>query len=80
MIPTNIHPSWYESYWYGVPEIRRQHWQHWQGVSQRPIGRHYRIDPAVLAAGLLFAVLATAAVLLTLFGPAVPADGLYFVT
>jgi len=76
MIPVNIDPFWYESYWYGVPEIRRRYWH---GVPRRPASRH-RIDPAVVAAGLFFAALAVGAALLALFGPAVPADGLYFVT
>jgi hypothetical protein len=77
MIPTDIHSSWYEAYWYGVPEIRRQYWR---GEPPRPLTRHHRIDPALLAAGLFFAALAVGTALLVLFGPAVPADGLYFVT
>ena len=77
MIPTNIHPSWYETYWYGVPEIRRRYWY---GVPERPITRHRWIDPAALATGLFFAGLAIGVVLLVLFGPAVPADAPYFVT
>jgi hypothetical protein len=77
MIPTNIHSSWYETYWYGVPEIRRQYWR---GEPPRPLSRHHNIDPALLAAGLLFAALAVGAALLVLFGPAVPVDAPYFVT
>jgi hypothetical protein len=67
MIPVNLDPTWYETYWYGV---RRRH-----------IRRHPRIiDPALLAAGLIFAALAVGAALLVFFGPAVPADAPYFVT
>lgn len=77
MIPTNIHPSWYEAYWYGVPEIRRQYWR---GEPWRSLSRRHRIDPALLAAGLFFAALAVGAALLVLFGPAIPADAPYFVT
>jgi hypothetical protein len=76
MIPSTVDPFWYETYWYGVPDTRRQHWH---GVP-RPTYRRPRIDPAKLAAGLLFAALAVGAALLVLFGPAVPADASYFVT
>jgi len=77
MIPSNIDPFWYDKYWYGVPDLRRQHWH---GVRRRGLRRHPRIDPAVLVAGLLFAVLAVGTVLLALHGPTPPADALYFVT
>lgn len=77
MIPSNIDPFWYEAYWYGVPETRRQHWL---DRPRRDTRRHPRMDPALLVAGLLFAALAVGAVLLVLFGPAVPTDAPYFVT
>jgi hypothetical protein len=77
MIPSNIHPTWYDTYWYGVPEIRRRYWH---GAPRWDVSRRPRIEPAVLAAGLLFAALVIGAAALALFGPAVPADGLYFVT
>jgi hypothetical protein len=77
MIPSTVDPFWYETYWYGVPDIRREHWR---GVPRRKIHRHFRIDPAKLAAGLFFAALLIGAALLALFGPAVPPDALYFVT
>jgi hypothetical protein len=77
MIPSNIDPFWYDAYWYGVPQTRRRYWH---DAPRWDLSRHPRIDPAVLAAGLFFAALAVGAALLALFGPAVPADGLYFVT
>jgi hypothetical protein len=77
MIPSTVDPFWYETYWYGVPQTRRQHWH---GVARRDLRRHPRIDPAKLAVGLLFAALLIGTVLLALFGPAVPADAPYFVT
>ena len=52
----------------------------WHGVPRRHIRRHPRIDPALLATGLLFAALLIGAALLVLFGPAVPPDAPYFVT
>lgn len=77
MIPSNIDPFWYDTYWYGVPQTHRRYWD---GAPRWDIRRHPRIDPAVLAAGLFFAALAIGAVLLALFGPALPADAPYFVT
>jgi hypothetical protein len=77
MIPSNIDPSWYDTYWYGVPQTRRQYWH---GAPRWDLDRHLRIDPALLGAGLLFAALAVGAALLVLFGPAVPLDAPYFVT
>jgi hypothetical protein len=76
MIPSNIDPFWYDTYW-GVPQTRRQHWH---GAPRWHISRHPRIDPALLAAGLLLAALAIGAALLVLFGPPVPVDATYFVT
>jgi hypothetical protein len=67
MIPANLDPTWYETYWYGV---RRRHMR-----------RHPRmIDATLLAAGLLFAVLVVGAALLVLFGPTPPLDAAYAVT
>ena len=77
MIPSNIDPFWYDTYWYGVPQTRRQYWH---GAPRWDLNRHPRIDPTLLAAGLLFAALAVGAALLVLFGPSVPADAPYFVT
>jgi hypothetical protein len=77
MVPSTVDRFWYETYWYGVPDTR---WEHWHGVPRREIRRHRRIDPAKLAAGLFFAALLIGAALLALFGPAVPPDALYFVT
>jgi hypothetical protein len=77
MIPIDIHPSWYDTYWYGVPQTRRQYWH---GAPRWDLSRHPRIDPALLVAGLLFAAVAVGAALLVLFGPAVPVDAPYFVT
>jgi hypothetical protein len=77
MIPSNIDPFWYDTYWYGVPQTRRQYWH---GAPRWDISRHPRIDPAKLAAGLFFAVLLIGATLLALFGPAVPPDAPHFVT
>ena len=77
MIPSNIDPFWYDAYWYGVPQTRRQDWH---GLPRRDTLRHRRIDPAVLATGLFFAALVIGAALLALFGPALPADAPYFVT
>jgi len=77
MIPSNIDPFWYDAYWYGVPQTRRRYWH---DAPRWDLSRHPRMDPALLAAGLLFAALAVGAVLLVLLGPAVPADAPYFVT
>lgn len=77
MIPSNIDPFWYDTYWYGVPQRRREHWY---GAPRWDLSQHPRIDPALLAAGLLFAAIAVGAALLVLFGPAVPVDAPYFVT
>jgi hypothetical protein len=77
MIPSTIDPSWYDTYWYGVPQTRRQHWD---GAPRWDLSRHPRIDPARLTAGLLFAALAVGAALLVLLGPAVPIDAPNFVT
>ena len=49
-------------------------------MPRRDTRRHPRIDPVLLASGLLFAALAVGAALLVLFGPAMPADVPYFVT
>ena len=77
MIPTDIHATWYEAYWYGVPEIRRQYWR---GEPRQPITRPLRIDPAVLAVGLFLVALAAATALVVHFAPNVPADFVYFTT
>jgi hypothetical protein len=77
MIPSNIDPFWYDTYWHGVPQTRRRHWH---GAPRWDISRHPAIDPVVLATGLFFAALAVGAALLVLFGPAIPADAPYFVT
>ena len=77
MIPSNIDPSWYDTYWYGVPQTRRQYWY---GAPRWDLNRHRRIDPALLTAGLLLAALAMGTALLALYGPTPPADALYFVT
>jgi len=78
MIPTDIQSSWYESYWYGVPEIRRKYWR--GEPARRPITLHHRIDPAVLAVGLFLVALAVATALVVHFAPNVPADLVYFTT
>lgn len=77
MIPSNIDPFWYDTYWYGVPSTRRQYWH---GAPRWDLSRHPRIEPAKLAVGLFFAALVIGAALLALFGPALPADAPYFVT
>ena len=77
MIPSSIDPFWYDAYWYGVPQLRRQHWHE---PPRRDLRRNPPIDPAPWVAGLLFAALVVGAALLVLYGPTPPVDAPYFVT
>jgi hypothetical protein len=77
MIPSNIDPFWYDTYWYGVPQTRRRYWH---GAPRWDLSRHSGVDPVLLAVGVLFAALVIGAALLAVFGPAVPADAPFFVT
>jgi len=88
MIPSNVDPRWYRTYWFDEwpPETDRPAAHVLSGLRAHRASRWragekpHRIDPAVLALALLFAALAVGAVLISLAAPVPPADLPYFVT